>query len=446
MITSPTRRRSATGILLALLLAFGPLVVSSGAHAEPARSDGPESSFIVMLRPQERTSVQARSLVAETAEEVSVDPVHVYTHALDGFSAQMTAEQATELAADPSVEAVVPDGRVRAQGLCPKQVTGPCEPTGVMRIGGPGGGTDPDVSDLNVAVIDTGVDTDHPDLNVVGGAACSSSESHDDANGHGTHVAGALAGTGAEGVTGVAPGARIWSVRVLNANGIGSWANVICGLDWVTGTRVDLDPDNDIDVANLSLGDRGTDDGKCGLLSKSPIHEAACAATDQGVLLVVAAGNSKRAVSNEIPASYDEVLTVTAVADYDGQHGAAGGPRCAKKLGKDDAAATFSDWAEKQDRGHTIAAPGVCIVSAWRNGGYKTISGTSMASPHVAGAAVLCIAAGDCPLDDPEATIDQLRSDAASYGKAYPSRGFKGDPAHKIKGKYYGFLVDPTAY
>ena len=427
--------------------ASGMLALLTGALLVPAaQAEAPTSSYIVMLEPASRSAAQARSAANAAADDAGVDPEHVYSFALDGFSAEMTPADAAVLAQDPVVAAVVPDGRVQIQDVCEKPIAAPCEPTGVLRIGGAGGGSDPDVSDMNVAVIDTGVDTTHDDLNVVGGVSCISSPTFDDGNGHGTHVAGAVAGTGTTGLTGVAPGARIWAVRVLNASGGGSWSDIVCGLDWVAGTRVDADPDNDIDVANMSLGGNGSDDGDCGQQNNDPVHEAVCEVTDQGVVLVVAAGNSARAMSKEKPASYDEVLSVTAIADYDGAFGALGGTKCDTGLGADDAAARFSDYAEKGDRMHTIAAPGVCILSSWGNGGYKTISGTSMASPHVAGAAVLCLASGDCPVDDPPGTMLKLRSDAAAYAAAHPAEGFKGDPANKIKGKYFGYAVSVSGY
>ena len=421
-------------------------VLSLTTVMAPAGAEAPRSSYIVMLEPATRTASQARASAIRTANESGVDPDHVYANALEGFSATMTDSEAADLASDPAVVAVVPDGPVRIQDACTKPITAPCEPTGVLRIGGAGGGTDPDVSSTNVAVIDTGVDTDHPDLNVVGGESCINSPSFDDANGHGTHVAGTLAGTGASGVTGVAPGAPIWSVRVLGATGGGSWSNVVCGLDWVAGTRLDADPTNDIDVVNMSLGGGGFDDGDCGLTKPDPVHQAICATTDLGVLSVVAAGNSSRALSNEKPASFDEVLTVTAVSDYDGAPGSLGGPRCARGHGADDTAARFSDYAQRGDRKHTVAAPGVCILSSWKERGYKTLSGTSMASPHVAGTAVLCLASGACPTDDPLETLRQLRADAKAQAAINTDQGFKGDPVHRIKGKYYGYLVDASAY
>jgi subtilisin family serine protease len=421
------------------------LLASAGA-APAVQAEVKSSSYIVMLGPGARTPVQTRSAVARRAGQVGAAPEHIYTHALEGFSARLTGSEAQALAADPGVAAVVPDYQVQSRSLCAEPIAAPCEPTGVLRIGRPGGQSHPDLSAMNVAVIDSGVNTTHPDLNVVGGTSCTSSPGFDDADGHGTHVAGALAATGTTGLTGVAPGARIWSVRVLDSQGMGSLSDIICGIDWVTGTRTDADPNNDIAVANMSLGSAGSDDGACGTKNHDPFHQAVCSATDSGVLIVAATANLARPMSMDVPDAYDEVLSVTAMADYDGKPGALGGVRCQSGLGRDDSFATFSDYAEKADREHTIAAPGVCILSSWSGGGYAMLSGTSMASPHVAGTAVLCIASGDCPPSDPAGTIAKLRADARIYARAHPARGFRGDPAHQVAGKYFGFLVKDTVY
>jgi subtilisin len=429
--------------------ALGALValIATSGMVPAVQAEVPSSSYIVMLEPGARTPGEARLAVAHQAGAVGVAPDHIYTHALDGFSARMTGSEAEALAAAPGVAAVVPDLPVQIRGVCVEPITAPCEPTGVLRIGGPGGQSNPDLSAMNVAVIDTGVDTTHPDLNVVGGTSCTSSSSFDDANGHGTHVAGILAATGTTGLTGVAPGARIWSVRVLNAQGSGSLSNVICGIDWVTGTRTDADPTNDISVANMSLGSSGSDDGACGRKNHDPFHQAVCSATDGGVLIVVATANMARPMSMDIPDAYDEVLSVTAMADYDGTAGSLSGASCLGGYGgRDDSFAPFSDYAERTDRAHAIAAPGVCILSSWSDGGYETLSGTSMASPHVAGTAVLCIASGACPPNDPAATIATLRSDAHAYARAHPADGFKGDPARKVKNKFFGYLVNDSGY
>jgi len=242
---------------------------------------------------------------------------------------------------------------------------------------------------VHVAVIDTGIQTNHSDLknNIAGGKNCSSGSksNYNDGNGHGTHVAGTIAALdNGLGVVGVAPEAKLWAVRVLNNAGSGTWSSVICGIDFVTSKA----PANGgpITVANMSLGGGGTSDNNCGNSNNDALHKAVCRARDAGVTIVVAAGNSGADAAGFVPAAYDDaVITVSALADSDGVEGGLG---AGTSYGADDTFASFSNYGTVVD----IGAPGVWIYSTWIKNGYKTISGTSMASPHVAGAAALYIA------------------------------------------------------
>jgi subtilisin len=419
-------------------LLFVVALVAAAALPGPAASEPPASSYIVVLADGASAPAVARQHVRAAGAEVS----HVYGHALQGYAARLTAAGLAAVRSDARVRYVTPDGEVRLDA----QVL----PTGVDRIDGElsstlaGNGSG--AVDVDVAVLDTGVDSDHPDLNVAGGVGCTSGAgAFEDGNGHGTHVAGTIAAKDdVVGVVGVAPGARIWAARVLNAGGFGSFASIICGIDWVTGTRLDADPTNDIEVANMSLSGGGADDGDCGATNGDAMHAAICASVDAGVVYAVAAGNQATDLQTRVPASYDEVLAVTAVSDFDGKPGALGAPTC--RGGADDAFASFSNFATLQsDRGHTIAGPGVCILSTWKNGGYETISGTSMATPHVAGTAALCIVGG-CGTSAANVMRSLLRDAEAYNRRTDPGYGFAGDPLRPVAGRYFGFLLRAGLY
>ncbi len=306
--------------------------------------------------------------------------LYTYEHAIKGFAARIPGAALSAIARDPRVHFISEDRVVVAfqQTL----------PTGVNRINAEnklntGAG-------VHVAVIDTGIDLTHPDLqaNIAGGQNCSTGKSYDDGNGHGTHVAGIIAALNNDiGVVGVAPGARLWAVRVLNNAGFGSWSSVICGVNFVDGKSPAKS--GPITVANMSLGGSGADDGNCGLTNNDALHKAICQAVADGVTFVVAAGNSGADFRGFVPAAYNEVITVTALGDSDGRPCGAGGPT---SYSADDTFASFSNYATGADLNHVIAAPGVSIYSTYKGGSYASLSGTSMASPHVAGAAALYLA------------------------------------------------------
>jgi len=192
----------------------------------------------------------------------------------------------------------------------------------------------------------------------------------------------------------------------------------------------------------MSLGGGGTDDSNCGNTNNDALHKAICGSVAAGVTYVVAAGNDNANLAGFVPAAYDEVLAVTAVADFNGQPGGAAAATCRSDV--DDTPADFSNFAAAgtADAGHTIAAPGVCINSTWKGGGYSTISGTSMASPHVTGTAALCIGTGACS-GSPASVIGKLRADASAQSPGY---GFAGDPSRPIEDRYYGFLLRAGGY
>ncbi|MFC6287012.1 S8 family serine peptidase [Nocardioides sp. GCM10027113] len=375
---------------LALLAPAALAVLPTGAAAQPASQAA--QPYIVVLEDGAASGRVADQHRASYGAEVS----HVYRNAVHGYAARMTPAAAAKVAADSRVAWVQPDGVVQA--------TAQTTPTGIDRangdasstVAGNGSGT----VDVDVAVIDTGIDLDHPDLNVhtAGAKNCSTGKSADDGNGHGTHVAGTIgAKDDATGVVGMAPGARVWPVRVLDNRGSGSWSAVICGIDYVAANA------SQIEVANMSLGGAGTDLGNCGNGSDA-MHAAICNAVAAGVTFVVAAGNDADDAANHTPAAYDEVITVSALADFNGQPGGGAAPTCRTDV--DDTFADFSNYGADVD----LIAPGVCINSTWKGGGYSSISGTSMASPHVAGAAALYLAG------NPAASPSQVRSALQSAG------------------------------
>jgi subtilisin len=354
---------------------------------------------------------------------------------------------------DPRVAFVTPDRPVRLlDNAAGTGATGGV-PTGVMRIGAaPVANVAGAPKKAAVAIVDTGI-MPRADLNVVGGYDCANDLLGDllgggggatkDNNGHGTHVSGIVAAkdTG-QGVVGVSPGTPLYAVRVFSSFGSGSLSNVVCGLNWVAQNAA---ADN-IKVVNMSLGGTGTDDGHCGTTDQDAFHAAVCRVTASGVTVVVAAGNDGGDLAKSVPADYDEVLAVTAMADFDGKPGGlfSGTSTCSTK-GTDDTAATFSDYAVPgtPDAEHVIAAPGVCITSTWNDGAFKSISGTSMASPHVAGLVARCIDAGPCAGLSPAQIVAKLRADAA----ARPAdQGFLGDSHKPVDGKYYGNLADDLGY
>ncbi|HEX5589322.1 MAG TPA: S8 family serine peptidase [Candidatus Limnocylindrales bacterium] len=311
-----------------------------------------------------------------------------FDHLLNGFAANLTPGQVQALAADPDVAAVVPDERI--------ELTAQSMPTGVARVGGRTSptakinGIDERV-DADVAIVDTGIDGAHPDLNVAGGVNCSTADrgAWQDDNGHGTHVAGTVAAKdNGIGVVGVAPGARLWAVRILDASGGGFLSWYICGLDWIAAQRDPGDATRPlIEAVNMSVAKWGADDGNCGATNNDVLHAAICRLVSSGVTVVAAAANDSGPASKRVPAAYDEVITVSALADTDGRPGGLGGNRCYSwgTYDVDDTFADFSNYGPDVD----LIAPGKCIWSTKRGNTYGWSSGTSMAAPHVTGAVAL---------------------------------------------------------
>ncbi|WP_433333484.1 S8 family serine peptidase [Spirillospora sp. CA-294931] len=361
------------GLILLSLLA---LVAAMATTVPAAAVAAAESGYVVVLRDGDADPAAiATGHVRRHGGKVG----HLYRHALRGFSATLTPAGAEALRRDPRVRAVEADQVVR--------ITDQTTPTGIGRTFAAGNpnlkinGKDDLSIDVDVAVLDTGVDTRHPDLTVaahtdcVNRTSCTDGTGTDD-HGHGSHVAGiAAARDNGIGVVGMAPGARIWSVKVLDASGSGQLSGVTAGVDWVAAHS------DEIEVANLSLGCDGCTD--------NALSQAISSAVGKGVVFAVAAGNNHKDARTFFPANHPDVITVSALADFDGAAGGGAASTC--RADKDDTLADFSNFGASVE----IAAPGTCINSTSKQGGYATLSGTSMAAPHVAGAAGLLTANGN---------------------------------------------------
>jgi subtilisin family serine protease len=296
-----------------------------------------------------------------------------------GIAEDVTAQDVLErIQNDPNVAYVEP---VQIFGIESQTL-----PTGIDRSGADKSSTMPgdgqgNVSDVTVAIIDTGIDLDHPDLNVIMNETfVAGTPNGDDDNGHGTHVSGIVAAKdNSEGVVGVAPGANLVALKVLDHNGRGTTPDIIRAIAWVTAHS------ESIDVVNMSLGGGNS----------QAMNDAIDKAVDSGVTFVVAAGNDHRDAIASSPANSPDVITVSAIADSDGKCGASGP---ATTRGPDDSFATYSNYGRVVD----IAAPGTNINSTYPNGQYRVSTGTSMAAPHVAGAAALWMSENrKLGLDDP---------------------------------------------
>lgn len=390
--------------LIIVLAAFATALV-----AVPASAAAPDfEEVVVVLQPTDRPVPQQAEALANAH---SGDLGYIYTTALQGFTLTLPSSGVDALARNPNVAYVEPVQQVEAFGTQPI-------PTGIDRI-------DSDLNpptvpmDVDIAILDTGVyigtNSDgsarsHLDLNLryvsdctnavfypMFGGGCSGSGDFQDGHGHGTHVAGIAAALDNDiGSLGVAPGATLWSFKVLRNDGTGTTGMILAGIDAVA-SQAHL-----IEVANMSLGFEGT---------SQAIDDAIANAVDAGVVFVVAAGNSASDASTFSPASGPDVITVSAIADFDGLPHSLGSPTCRPDV--DDTLADFSNFGPAVE----IAAPGVCIFSTDLDDGYSIKSGTSMASPFVAGAVARYLAENNI---DPQSRTDVMNIRSAIVGAGMP--------------------------
>jgi subtilisin len=393
------RRRVATFVAAALLLSIaGPAFAGhptplaspeqtaamTPAAARAASTADPTGRWIVVYK--NGTNVAATSARLAKTGGFAVD--RTFKSAFRGLTAKLTPRQVRSVRRDPAVASVVPDEKIELAGTI--QVI----PTGIDRISGRLSdaanidGVDERV-DADVAIVDTGI-ANVADLNVAGGYNCSTTNRSlwRDVEGHGTHVAGTVGAIdNGSGVVGVAPGVRLWAVKILDDSGSGLLSWYVCGLDWIAAQRDPLDPTRPmIESVNMSVTKWGQDDHDCGNTNDDILHQAICRVVADGITVVAAAANDHGSAAARVPAAYNEVITVSALADSDGKPGALGGPRCFSwgSYDDDDSFANFSNFGSDVD----IIAPGKCIWSTVP-GGYQYMSGTSMAAPHVSGAAAL---------------------------------------------------------
>jgi subtilisin family serine protease len=348
------------------------LLEPAGPTAEAVVTAPATNVSIITLKPEADLDA--------VVSELKLSPNHVYRYALKGFTASLPPAIIQQLRQDPRVLSVEADGEIVP---CGQTV-----PTGILRMGITSfpvahiNGQDHRIN-VDVAVMDTGIQTNHPDLNVVQAVDCTGSGLNgDDWDGHGTHVAGIIGALDNDfGVVGVAPGVRLWSVQVIGAINH-HWSTFIAGCDYIA-TNADQ-----IAVVNASLA------GYLDMTAPiSAIHQAVSNLVSRGIVFVAAAGNFQNDIAGAdllygtgddvLPAALPEVMAVSAMDPTN------------------DVMPDFTNISLRPKPcpvvspglGIDLAAPGVNILSTWKGGSYTTNSGTSMACAHAVGLVALYIAA-----------------------------------------------------
>ncbi len=330
--------------------------------------------------PKQKAAKSAAERILKRAGITDGEIGFVYGTAIKGFSVKIAPGQLKKLQDDPSVSyieenqvvtLVQPDVKITGKPAPPTQVDQTI-PWGITRVNGGVNGVG------KIAwIIDTGIDLDHPDLTVnteLGKSFVVGVTSPDDDNGHGSHCAGIIAAkNNTIGVIGVAAGATVIPVKVLNKRGSGTYDAIIAGVDYVSTSG------KAGDVANMSLG---------GGFSQA-LNNAVIAAATKGINFALAAGNESVSATIKSPASANgaNIYTISAMDSKDNW-------------------ASWSNWGNPPI---DYCAPGVSIKSTWKDGGYNTISGTSMAAPHAAG--VLLFGPPDTDgtvIGDPDDKADEI--------------------------------------
>ncbi|WP_311203331.1 S8 family peptidase [Streptomyces gossypii] len=349
-----------------------------GGIAEAASPDRIDGSYLVTLKGDPSVASAAKRLASEHGGEIT----HTYSAALHGFALRTDEASARELAADPAVARVEADQRMQALGTQPNPPSWGLDRVDQAQLPLDDSYTYPDSSsNVHAYIIDTGIRVTHEDF---GGRATWGTNTVDsnntDCNGHGTHVAGTTGGTD----YGVAKSPQLVAVKVLNCQGSGSTAGVVAGIDWVTANAVKPA------VSNMSLGGG----------SSPTLDSAVRRSIGTGISYAVAAGNERENACTGSPSGVAEAITVGATT-------------------RNDSRSSFSDFGQCLD----LFAPGSDITSAWSTSdtAQNTISGTSMASPHVAGAAALV--AGANPGWTPQQIRDYLVENSTAGVVGNPGTG-----------------------
>jgi len=335
---------------------------------QPARGRLLADRYIVILK----DDADAQQAIVRLGRQTNIKLIHRYTHAFNGFAAEISAASVTLLLQDPAVQYVEQDQTLSLAATAKSMNLRRINALPLTSPSVPGGREDVDMPtrpvDADIAIIDTGVDLTALDVNIVLRKGFGCTEDARDTDGHGTQVAAVAAARANDfGVLGVAAGARIWALKVANADNGGAASNLIAALDYVI-TQAD-----EIDVANISL-----------TTGRSvAVNMAAANCVRAGVLVVAAAGNDRRDAAQSSPGSEPSVITVAALVDTDGK---VGGKGAASSAGDpDDTLASFSNHGAVVD----FLAPGVQVETIDLDNQVVRGNGTSLAAAHVSGLAAV---------------------------------------------------------
>ena len=348
------------------------------------------NQFIIYLQDnkEENNSIDPVEFYNSELKDTGTELLYVYYNVVKGLAIKIPNEKVLEqLKNNPLVEYMGNDRKISA--FIDTHIENQIIPESVDRVDGESLNTigiNSNFVDADIAILDTGIDLDHADLNVFHERSfIPGTINADDDHGHGTHLSGvAAAKDNSFGIVGIAPGARLWAIKVLESSGMGEISTLIKGLDYINQNQ----NQNQVDVAVLSLGCE-CESGALDIAINNSIKA--------GITIVVAAGNEGKDAGTFTPANNPEVITVSAIADTDGK---CGGKGPSTPYGADDMLASFSNYGDVVD----ISAPGVDIYSTFKSNSYTKLTGTSMAAPHVAGAAALYISL------HPEASPNDVKS------------------------------------